>query len=365
MTTKYQVHEKPIRITSKCIGTDGILIINYKIAKMFLRTFGHLIRKLEVYSLSSNRAENDDIGYTIMKYCSKSLFELKLNVNGQYLLNQTEISFENVEIVDIHQSEYSNNIDLSRIFPNMEQLKLEIHYPNQLSALKRCYPNLRHLELIEKGIKKNSILCDVLKENPQLKSLLTSRCLDSNTIQLINENSPNLQSITAIFTRSDFIYLKQNTPSVRLAHVKNFTLIAEVPIVNQIFKIPITFENLEALEVSTNCLTSPIERFIIENDKLKVLSLPFADFRTTNTRIDHILDRLSQLEEIVLLWDFRVTVADIRRMYEKTQSLQKIRYIVGKYFNQNNLAEFQSIGSEIFATHSDAQLRQITFTRKD
>lgn len=333
MIAKHHINKKILLIKDNhppFITAQVINIGQYDTIRTMLRNFGDLITSIEFATIHLSTMEVNVISHDIEKYCAKSLVQLKLTDVGIYLTGEVKQTFENIRNVILWQYDYVDNMELDRIYPMMEQLTFDVIYPIEMTSLIRFYPHLKHLEFNEFGsYAEDSVLLEVLQCNPQLRTLHLNRFLESNDLQVISENLVHLESLgLAIYPRSN-----NNDPSEsQIVHFKNvnqFKITVEhVIIVDENQQIPITFGNLEAIEIFSTKLYEPLQKLIERNNNLKAISLPWTETMRSFLRIVNVFNRLSHLEEITVKWSNGINADDTLRLFNGNRSLMKITFIV-------------------------------------
>lgn len=336
MLGTYQIDKLRIRFDGSeysNIFSDSFIIGKFTVAAKFLRNFGDMIKKLEYSNkpmiFTPNETEIID-GY-IEQYCSPTLEHIVFMNAGQYLISEAKQQFTNVNSVEIMHFSTFEKLELRRIFPKMEQLKISINYPVDLTSVVREYPNLRHLEAYEWGdAMDNTALLHLIELNSGLQALTLNNF--PKYLQRINENLPNLKSLALTWNPVNDLPSHRYMPTVHFKNVTNFYLnVRAGTLFENDLDIPITFERLEVLEIDTNNIGPPIQRFIEGNEHLTHLTMTstLTDASQLSLALDTINEANALMRVITIRWVRGVDVESVQKLFE-IDSMQKIIFVVGK-----------------------------------
>lgn len=349
MVTKYRLPDSLLTITAKdeaSIIADKISI-GQQYAGAFLRLFGQLITELD---FSDPLIYDDDqaIAKSIIAHCSGTLTALKLRENGHSMLSDTRHTFDRVTSLNIRSIAFLDDFQLNRIYPRLEQLTIAVHHPVTLATLGQPCAHLRRLNVIETDLKRldDSILHGMLAANGQLRHLTVDRFLEPAMFAKLNE-LPDLDELALTFDERDFIHLKQMAGHSVVANVRRFTFSVQILIISPHYQIPVTFANLEELQIVSNKLTQPVQAFIARHDKLRVLGLAALEPLSLRSSVFEVIGALPALEDISLQSWHLITADDILHMFAGRQTLEYIRFVdesIHRNF-RHLLAEFQQNGT--------------------
>lgn len=330
MLGKYRIQHSIFRIADKkppAITTNAITIGQYEAAAEFLRNFGDLITSFDFSSFYLSDTEIDALSHVIEENCTNSLKQIKLCDAGLKLVAQVKQSFNNVIEVDLSNFAHTYNIELNRIFPNMKTLNVEVQYPIELTSIVQYYPNLTNLQFTEVGYyDEDSILFDVLQLNPQLHSLKVNRFFKAEELQFINKNLQELKTLE-LSSYPDHLFEPDENEIIHMDNVKHFVLKEEHSTFRSHHQIPITFAHLQSIEIFSMKLSMPLQRLIQQNDKLKMISLPWIETMESFARILDIVGQLNELEEIRLKWQREIGAGNTLRLLNESEQLKRITFI--------------------------------------
>lgn len=340
MIPKYRVNEHIIHL-KRMDDEDyvtGYYIYQFRVIHKLLRQFGHLFTKLDFPSTCFTLEQVELINIDIAEYCSSSLEKIALSGVGSHLISETNRTFNNVVSVDLRYHHFEdNNLELARIYPKMETLKIMSRYPFTRNSILHTYPHLKHFQINNWGTPAESaIMKSLLQLNPQLETLLIDGFPEFYVLEYASEYLTNLQSLSLgcfVYRFRDSagygIHLNAtNTQNIHFSSVRNFTLTVGWEALESIDQIPITFEQLEYLEISWSTTFETIVPLITPNNRLKVLSIPLTDTRQSYSNVLTVANDLAELEVIRLQWSNRISVDDTLRIMHDLQQLKMITFIV-------------------------------------
>lgn len=316
MIATFRIHEQEIVFQKQdipmYIPADTIAIGNVHTIVRFLRIFGHLVTKMELKGSEFEANEVLLITQYIGEYCAKNVLELEMIGAGEYLISNTEHVFEKAEIVHFHDVKPLENVQIHRIFPNINELKLE-------SKFTRLYHNQNTQNIM------NS-----LSSLPQLRKLSLHGLATFDLLPVISANLLHLESLSIAYYIRNFIVPTNQT--FHFDTIKSLEIsVLGTDILNNshpVDTLPLTFANLESLKIKSSLLRNMPINLIEENVGLRELSLPqptemallwpvFSRIRSTHTN----------LKALTVVWhelDNDQTVELMTRF----QQLQKITFRV-------------------------------------
>lgn len=211
---------------------NHITFQNASKASGFLRLFGHLITKLEIFDMQMNIDDAELIAENVNRFCSTSLLQFEM-YNSPNIWDKMEGPFRNVENVTFkNQIETSEYVNLTEIFPNVRRLSLEYIHSHNEYTFDVHFPHLEHF-----------------------------------TIGFISHEIPGRS-----FTKRNFQTFSQLNRQIRGLHLMYMTYEALV-IANQ------NFMDLEYLELSWPNWRGVIEYAeVIRFENVKRLALIFSDY---------------------------------------------------------------------------------------
>lgn len=311
---RYRIHEKINRFDltgNSHISENEILYNNYDAILKVLRNYGHMLTKLVYIQPELNDLRNIEISRSIGKYCTDTLTEITLSSDEYSLLSTMDYTFTKVfrvNIVPLYSSEVPEKFDLVSIFPNMKEL---IVTPNPQSgeSVKKFYPHLEHL----------------LRSTPHLQSLVLNSLPSSTLLKVIDAVEIEILQLT--LNESDLDKIE----TVHLDHVKSFTLVitGEVSKLNG-KRFPITFENLDELQIIAENVADILINLIQLNKNVKALAVP-----QYNLGVLCIFKQWSDLEVLVTTWSNKINIPVLLNQATK---LREITFVV----------PYPTIGDEIF-----------------
>lgn len=214
-----------------------------------LRHFGHMIKKLTLNLSNVDTTHSKEIIRHVDEYCTESLVELRLGVNGIHALKQFSRSFEKVEHVTFegHSSKNSffaqkgNSIPANLLFPALRTMTLKISFNNDYLA--HHFPNLETVQIdvtsdsiFNFGFGKKDYLSGFLMVNPQIQNVELNG-YDQEALDQISM-MPYLRHMT----------FKWNTPITKEFRSESLTKFTMIDNINASPK-NLMFPNLEEIEM--------------------------------------------------------------------------------------------------------------------
>lgn len=229
--------------------SNGSLKINHDFAEEFLKTFGYLIKKLEINF--EYIEDHEKIGRLINKYCSETLFELKQLRANRGFLDVMERPFKRVVNIsfqiDYLGSDDNNNLKLSELFPESRYVHYEKwwDWKSNLSLIVDHYPNLIDLRISSHSI---DYFPGIFQLNPYLRSVTCDNIKSIELLEIVNHYIPELEFLsfsvdndfdsnnesTVIFENVKDVSIRDNRVSSRVINPEKFN-----------------FEKLETLRLGT------------------------------------------------------------------------------------------------------------------
>lgn len=278
----------------------------------------------------------------IEKYCSKSLREIVLSGNSNFLFKDLSNSFVNVEIMGLHGMQYdvlTNEIPFITNFPNLNSLDV-VKFPKNFS-IRIAFPYLKYLRIeVDKSHEdiRNNVhhheyeISEFLKLNPQLEKLrIHSYFCELHPIIFRDVHLPMLKCLILFYP------LSQNSYSVERFHFENVIYLEMWP--SRVTHIPFTFNKLEKFKCRSMFRTIPpcICDFIIENQHLKSIKLRLVTQGGVNElpQLFETCSTLTNIEKLNFAINIRLSSIslisdDIRNLFSRNKSLKVLALRVSR-----------------------------------
>lgn len=344
---KNRFHNSIIRIDSyKSLSThhlqpNEILISNFDTAKTALKYYGDSIEKLTFNGEFFTADEVIELSHQIAQYTSPTLKEITLINVDDYLLSKSNYTFSNVISCTIQRDRYSDNLKLFQIYPRMQNFRFISKFLRfRLTSLVRYYNRLEHLELLDSGglVGENINYFAIIEQNPHIQSLVLNQFPRRLFLEAVSEYLPRLKRLSLAWGYLDSY---ENERNVHFSGVKSFTIDCirdGLDLDDEILdRFPITFEQLNTLEVKSLGFNDVPMRLIEQNKRLKVLSLPETDTTDIFPRVLSAIQRLRELEAITLQWSDGVGEGATLRLMNHFGGLKRITFILNKRSGLNVL----------------------------
>lgn len=327
MVPKYQIHEKPtfISLYDKSDESSAYLVIQKTLNILkFLRNFGHNIEKIK-FDAYGYGDDDTIISEYIAKYCSNSLNEINLYDGGYYLLNAANETFNQIRSLHFAVSEKKlNNLEIHRIYPRLERLKIYARRPIASQYLAYEFPYLIDLDYSDgESSVDYSTLQRLLEANAQLRSLSINMLTTFEALQMIHDNSPALETLSFVRREGDFFDANR---TIHFESVRNFAVHKIVTDFDGRDDFPITFEHLNSLEIAA-ILNEAMFDLIQRNQKIEMLSISYRVAERSMKRLLNILNDFSTLKTITLLWPIHMDSDEFWTSLNGLKSLTTIKFM--------------------------------------
>lgn len=364
MLGKYNIDVKIVRLdllSTQLAGYDEYRIGRYYTIQKFLKSFGHLVKKLKFLQPAFDDHRSGDISIQIAEYCSKTLNEIEVANTEVHLLSKTKQTFQNVNSVNIayhnriQRANELDNLQINRIYPNMDKLSFAAAHIG-LTSIAQKYPHLKHLEFHDSFTEEHESLEELIHLNPQLCSLTLTKFPRHAILQLASNNLLKLDTLALSEYPSGGLDSYKRT--VHFHNVKKFVFTINRNDSNVFDIVPVTFQQLEVLEIVTaTSFNAPIQ-LIEQNKQLKKLSMPFTNIDVLDTFRD-----CSAFEEIKFRWSNRISALDTIRLLCKLTSLKKITFVVLRKQNIHKLFEAMQKNWKFIEETQTHSFRNLIFSR--
>lgn len=300
MVPKFRIHDQLIRFSDRrnLLDDNQFTLNRFGQILQLLQNYGDVITKLQFTRGSFTEQELTEISHYIERFCSSTLIELKLSNVGDFLLHMTKETFPKLAKLRFWSNYgYSNELQLARIYPNMEYLGLKIVLTTKLPIINHFSRNFRHLHVNDAG-KNDSFLEGLISLNPQLRSLSLNRIPPIILTAFVSRNLPQLEALDVLYAPYEILNAYGNQ-STHFKNVKKFKLSMKTDF--RLVHFPFTFDALEELEIAlTSYHTIPIQ-LIEQNNQLHALKIPLL-FARNRHEIIEVISRFEKLEEITINW---------------------------------------------------------------
>lgn len=165
-------------------NNDALVIDYFPKAAEILRSFGHLIKKLEIRSFLGWSNENVEQILEIIKlHCSKTVKSIYFHSIGEDIYNKLTVAFEAVETVGLMSRSdnaklISSEYGVNKLFPAIQNLYMDSYNnleSSQTDTTDYVMPHLTHIQRTDKSydcILDETQFGNIVKNNPQITSIL-------------------------------------------------------------------------------------------------------------------------------------------------------------------------------------------------
>lgn len=327
---KYRLNEKVFVIcsnrtnTSEDVNADWLVVNDYRKAIDVIQLFGHLITKIQINAEHMNAAEMGQMTENINANCFSSLVAITL-LETKESLNNWSKTFPNVINITISNLRDYNDMELHRVFPNIQYMKLTLPSTYNSSILDHRYKYLKYLEYYEHIVSENSHSAfeDFLRRNPQIRSFITNKPLTKVAFELIRDNLVELETIG--ITNYPFFSLRNEIDEViHLKNVKTVIFYAFQTLDGVSNELPLSFDQLESMHLYTFSISDEFLQMIIEQRALKMLAIPWCNIEMN--QLLRIVTELGELEKIVVKYISEDETA-INDLWDTLRRGEQLRFV--------------------------------------
>lgn len=313
----FRIHEQVISFEKQdivmYIPDDTIAIGKVHTILRFLRIFGHLITRVKLSGSQFEEKQTALITRYIDEYCAINLVELDLIDAGEYLISNAERIFEKARKVHLRNVKQLENIQIHRIYPNINELSFATD--SKLAA-----SPLYHLQYTQHF--GNSLI-----SLAQLRTLSLHGLPTFDLVSVISAKMPQLETLSIAYYVNNFV-----VPANQITHfnkVKTLKIsVLEHNESHTINSLPLKFDQLDNLEIFSSLLHNVPINLIVENVGLRTLSLP------TTLRMDEfwpVFDQIQSthmnLSELTVVWN-QLSDARTVKLMTDFQQFNKITFRV-------------------------------------
>lgn len=212
-----QKHSKK-RVRAVIVETDGsdhihnlsnlIILRNRRSTANMLKTFGHMIRKLELLFSFGYNESTTEISQLLNSHCADTLIEIRIETHSQHFFDDMKKPFKKLEIFFMKGSVVdlgSNTLSFNELFPAIKHLKLESLEVTNRNCIDANFKRLEHLDIQRWGMKTNEFkpedIGNCLKKNPQIRSLVLYN-INWPLLELSSKILPHLESLELSFDKN-------------------------------------------------------------------------------------------------------------------------------------------------------------------
>lgn len=234
---KYSEKLVSIGDSAEYVVTDNVIHLNHAQADNFLKAFGSSIKNLKIEYGKIPADEHANIGKIVNDYCSKTLFDFRIDSCKNDAFDKIKQPFKAVELLSFKcelTDASKNSLTIDKLFPKLRILELQCtgayfnhkfehleelkvnQLANDLSAILKRNLQIRKLELIETSLDDMRIASETL---PRLNSLIlfiwtSAKPYKGPTIQFEN--------VKYIFAAGQNLGI--NPKQIQFKHVEDFSL---------------------------------------------------------------------------------------------------------------------------------------------
>lgn len=293
----------------------------------FFRHFGHLITNALINFMGRRQKQSHEIGTLLQDFCADTIVELDLACLDSDDFQSIDKPFTKLEKLTFIDSTMGQKLSQMNIwFPQIQSLELIYVKLSQPELFEVNLPHLKHLEIYNRQSDMPiQTISEMLRANPQLKSLSLCCDYDRRFIESLSQNVPELEELE-LWTPQDR-FLSFNDDKIHFGTVKKFKLNACMSRGDFLVNIPFTFDDLQELTFDGfNQFKGQILDFIVNRSTVKKLKLvpyidDFDDLMPQHLR--EITDSLPMLTELEFCADM-LNMDEIVRLLADSEKLTNV-----------------------------------------
>lgn len=324
LRTRYRIHEKTVRIEQVEQEThlnDAIILTDFPAILELLQHFGHAIRRIYFSGMFFSTEQRARINRHIADYCAQTLVELELCDADGYLISDTNRTFPHVTRLNVQNFEYADNLDLSRIYPNVKWLTF-CAYDNEITSLVRPFAHLEHLTTVR--IAESTVLA-LVRLHPKLRSFHMHDVASLAFLRNVSQLLPALASLELKHGPDGFLTdASVHVEDVRFESVTHFGIAADGFDEITFERLPLTFGRLNSLKITSPTPSTVYRRLVDENRQLAVLTLDRVSDAEAVPLIVDLAGQLERLVELSVSWMDEVDESDVLALVDNLRHLKKV-----------------------------------------
>lgn len=315
------------------IINDANSSFDNQLTAMF-QSIPQIFTSIKIYNVSSSISERSiEFLQKINENCSNSLEELTLFNMNRDVFNEWKLPFNNVTGVTIKNSSFPDHFDLNGMFPELHRLVIESGVGPNLSMLNQHFSHLTavFIGVTEASYEHNEpFIAEMIRLNPQLRSLHMPIYGDRRILQDLHEKLPNLQVLSLdgrwYNESEDSGRWPNDNESIVVKNIKKFSWnsrdSAQVGM-----KIPmIEFDqHLETYDIS-------LDSKKLNNEEISILTQKYVDLKRLVLRlvqmdfdqIVRIAQSMTKLELLGMQWQESIEQTGLTQILIGNEKLEKI-----------------------------------------
>lgn len=324
LRTRYRIHEKTIRIEQVEQEThlgDAIIMTDFPAILELLQHFGHVIPRIYFSGMFFSTEQRAHINRHIAEYCSQTLLELELCDADGYLISDTNRTFPHVARLNVQNFEYADNLDLSRIYPNVQWLTF-CAYDNRVTSLVRPFAHMEHLTTLR--IAESTVLA-LIRLHPKLRTFHMHDVASLEFLRNVSQLLPQLESLEVKHGPDGFLTESSlSVDDVRFESVSHFGIAADGFDEITFERVPFTFGRLNSLKITSPTASSVYRQLVQENSQVAVFTLDRVGDAEAVPLIVDLASRLERLVELSVSWMDEVDESDVLALVDNLRHLKKV-----------------------------------------
>lgn len=354
---------------------DSIKIHKHKLTLKIVRSFGHLISRINLDLFSFSDEWLHTTSSYINEYCSESLKEFNVSNFHEDIFLKWKKPFKNVNTIRFADGLWDcekNNLNISEIFPSLQSLSLIRMECSSSKCVDYHFPNLKHIQLPMYTVypfEISKMYENIFDLNPQLRSIGIWHMDNYTVLREANEKLNNLESIELVCSNRwpNISSSTFNGEAIRFKNVERLLISLGEHNRDERHFIPLEFDQLEEFEFvwpSRYLFANEWVEFIKRQQKLKSITILCKWTGLNLQQWKSIIETLPQLEVINTQWySYQGSdgIAGVMAMETKVKKFIFHRMIDNEY---NSLKKIIGEDWQIEGTEQ-RYMEKVTFIRQE
>lgn len=302
---------------------DTLQIHHYDFVLRTLRLYGFVITKLTLRAHQLPYDQLVELGHHIGRYTPNSLVELNL-YNAANMFVQFDTRMPHVRNLRIDDVNVDDCLQLNVLFPQLKRFDLKVANPAPLTTVAHHYPHLQHFSLNELDWQRQFPFVDhLMRLNPQIRSFASDNLLSVDSAELIKTHWPHLEWLSLTDHPQDLPFYGPGE-SVSFDSVRHFVLQINRRMEPIFEPFPLSFGHLVSVEVRSFAITDDLAEFIMANERLRKISLPWTEPKRAHKLFQHLKQHFRELQE----FEYKITPkSNAQEMIELMADAEQLRRV--------------------------------------
>lgn len=319
---------------------DTLQIHRYDFVLRTLRLYGVLITKLTLQAHQLPYDQLLELGHHIGRYTAHSLTELNL-YNAANMFVQFDTRMPHVRNLRIDDVNVDDCLQLNVLFPQLERFDLKIVNPAPLNTVAHHYPHLRHFSLNELDWQRRQLpfVDHFMRLNPQIRSFASDNLLSVDSVELMKTYWPHLEWLSLADHPQDLPFYGSNE-IVSIDSVRHFVLQINRRMEPIFEPFPLSFGgHLVSVEVRSFAITDDLTEFIMENERLRKISLPWTEPKRAAKLFQRLKQHFRELQEFEYKLTPKSNAKEMIELMADAEQLRRVTVVLHEHSDYDHFAD--------------------------